>query len=94
MHDNLNDNLNEQIESRLVRLIRRAKAALETHPQVTIQILQGHQGHQGHQAAGRECLRLLLQHGHFAEALQVLWRFDVGSWWILLDWRFDALVIQ
>ena len=30
-------------------------------------------------AAGRECLRLLLLHGHFAEALQVLWGFDVGS---------------
>lgn len=79
---------------------------MEAHPQVTIQILQGHQfdakvrhrddlgqtwqtwrtwvdGREAPAAAaaaaGRECLRLLLLHGHFAEALQVLWGFDVGS---------------
>ena len=87
-----------------------AKAALEAHPQVTIQILQGHQfdakvrhrddlgqtwqvcqtwvdGREAPAAAaaGRECLRLLLLHGHFAEALQVLWGFDVGS----VGLRFD-----
>eukprot|EP00435_Cladocopium_sp_Y103_P008642 s2162_g2.t1 len=52
-------------------------AALEAHPQVTIQILQGHQFDVAKApAAGRECLRLLLLHCHFAEALQEVQRLQ------------------
>lgn len=68
----------------VVSSLKCAWAALEAHPQVTIQILQGHQfdakapaaAAAAAAAAGRECLRLLLLHGHFAEALQEVQRLQ------------------
>lgn len=74
--------LEAEVAGRLGQVVSSLKcawAALEAHPQVTIQILQGHQFDAkapAAAAAGRECLRLLLLHGHFAEALQEVQRLQ------------------